>query len=169
MKTCPKCGGSFHRHSTVTNKSGNVADRFRCRDCGKTITVRNGQVSTGNTGPRVKDWRTSSDGEETNRGTHGRFPDVAKGAGVQGLPAPLPGVLEESLRGAGCHEGRGDRPGTMGCKRCGGEMNPGKAIAQTFSGSSDFTSGPVVTMPPDGPGRLIQCLKCSSCGWSIKA
>lgn len=62
MKTCPNCGGSYHRHSTVTNKAGNVADRFRCRDCGKTITVRNGQVSTGNTGPRVKDWRTEGAG-----------------------------------------------------------------------------------------------------------
>lgn len=46
-------------------------------------------------------------------------------------------------------------------------MKPGQALAQTFSGSSDFVGGPVVTMSIGGPGRLIGCQKCSACGWSV--
>jgi hypothetical protein len=46
-------------------------------------------------------------------------------------------------------------------------MKPSKAIAQTYGGSPDFAGGPVVTMSPEGPGRLIDCLKCERCGHSI--
>lgn len=55
----------------------------------------------------------------------------------------------------------------MKCKRCNGEMKPGKAIEQTYTGIPDFIGGDVVTMSPGGPGRLIDCLKCSKCGWSV--
>lgn len=106
-------------------------------------------------------------GEETNRGTHGRLPDGAEGASVQGLPEAMPDFMAGALRGAGRHEGRGDCAGPVGCKRCGGELKPGIAIKQTFSGSPDFAGGSIVTMSPGGPGRLIGCMKCSACGWSV--
>lgn len=57
----------------------------------------------------------------------------------------------------------------MKCKRCNGEMKPGKAIEQTYTGIPDFIGGDVVTMSPGGPGRLIDCLKCVECGWSVTA
>lgn len=53
------------------------------------------------------------------------------------------------------------------CRKCGGEMRPGKAIQQTFTGTPDFIGGPVVTMSPGGPGKLIDCDKCAVCGWSV--
>lgn len=53
----------------------------------------------------------------------------------------------------------------MKCK-CGGEMRLGKAIEQTYSGEPDFPGGEVVTMSPAGPGKLVDCLKCSECGKS---
>jgi hypothetical protein len=46
-------------------------------------------------------------------------------------------------------------------------MLPGKAIQQTWVGEPDFLNGRVVTMSPGGPGQLIDCEKCVSCGWSI--
>ena len=55
----------------------------------------------------------------------------------------------------------------MKCKRCNGEMKPGKAIEQTYTGIPDFIGGDVVTMSPGGPGRLIDCMKCVECGWSV--
>lgn len=51
MKTCD-CGGMWHR-----NGERNGAQSYRCAECGKTITVRNGQIVT-KRGPRVRDWRT---------------------------------------------------------------------------------------------------------------
>jgi hypothetical protein len=54
------------------------------------------------------------------------------------------------------------------CKKCGGSMHPGKAIAETFTGIPDFIgSDGVVTVSPGGQGKLIDCMKCSSCGWSV--
>ena len=46
-------------------------------------------------------------------------------------------------------------------------MWPGIAMGQTFSGSPDFSGGPVVTISPAGPGVLIDCLKCPQCGYSV--
>ena len=46
-------------------------------------------------------------------------------------------------------------------------MKPGKAIEQTYTGIPDFIGGDVVTMSPGGPGRLIDCMKCVECGWSV--
>lgn len=51
--------------------------------------------------------------------------------------------------------------------RCNGLMQPSKAIDQTYTGSSDFIGGAVVTMSLGGPGRLVDCMKCSACGWSV--
>ena len=54
------------------------------------------------------------------------------------------------------------------CKKCGGHMQAGKAIAQTVIGMPDFSGDrSAVTLSADGPGVLIDCLKCSACGWSI--
>ena len=55
------------------------------------------------------------------------------------------------------------------CKHCNGEMKPGKALQSTFnSGMPDFPGDKnVVTLSPGGPGKLIDCLKCSNCGWSM--
>ena len=54
-----------------------------------------------------------------------------------------------------------------GCRKCGGEMKPSKAIAQTFTGLPDFPGKEVVTISPGGPGRLIDCRKCEKCGHSV--
>lgn len=56
----------------------------------------------------------------------------------------------------------------MVCRRCGGQMNPSKAIAQTYGGMPDFPGGAVVTVSPAGPGKLVDCLKCCGCGHSIQ-
>ena len=53
------------------------------------------------------------------------------------------------------------------CKQCGGKMLPGKAIKETLTGMADFSGGEVVTVSPSGAGKLIDCLKCTQCGWSV--
>lgn len=54
------------------------------------------------------------------------------------------------------------------CKKCGGEMRKGQAIAQTMSGTPDFPGDRhAVTVSPGGPGRLIDYTKCANCGWSV--
>lgn len=54
------------------------------------------------------------------------------------------------------------------CKKCGGIMRPGIAMGQTFSaGTPDFPGeDSCITMSPGGPGRVVDCMKCESCGWS---
>lgn len=53
------------------------------------------------------------------------------------------------------------------CRKCAGQMRDGKAIAQTAVGTPDFAGGAVVTMSPGGSGKMIDCRKCSECGWSV--
>ena len=55
------------------------------------------------------------------------------------------------------------------CKKCGGELKPGKALMQTVSGSPDFADGEVITLSPCGTGKLIDCIKCSACGHSVNS
>jgi hypothetical protein len=57
----------------------------------------------------------------------------------------------------------------MQCIRpgCDGQMLPGLALAQTYTGSPDFPGQEVVTMSPGGPGKLVPCLKCNACGQSM--
>lgn len=58
----------------------------------------------------------------------------------------------------------------MQCPKCNTEMQPGKAIQQTWTGGTpDFIGKPetIVTMSPGGPGKLIDCEKCPSCGFSV--
>lgn len=58
----------------------------------------------------------------------------------------------------------------MKCQKCGGEMNPGKALAQTFkAGSKDFPGDRYAsTFSAGGPGKLVNCLKCQDCGHSVR-
>ena len=54
------------------------------------------------------------------------------------------------------------------CKKCNTPMKEGIAIQQTYTkGSPDFIGGDIVTMSPGGAGKLIPCLKCPKCGYSI--
>ena len=54
------------------------------------------------------------------------------------------------------------------CRKCGGTMKPGKAMGQTavarraLRGPNDSR-----TFYAGGTGRLIGCLKCEKCGWSV--
>lgn len=55
------------------------------------------------------------------------------------------------------------------CRKCGGAMKPGKAIAQTWTGSPDFPGdNHCVTLSPGGAGKLIDCIKCEKCGHSVR-
>lgn len=53
------------------------------------------------------------------------------------------------------------------CKKCGSPMEPGIAIEQTYDGTPDFQGHEVVTLSPGGPGRVVECMKCPACGWSV--
>lgn len=56
---------------------------------------------------------------------------------------------------------------TDNCKKCGGEMTKGKAMEMTVVGVPDFPGCDVVTMSFGGPGKLVDCMKCKDCGWSV--
>jgi len=55
------------------------------------------------------------------------------------------------------------------CPRClQGTMHLGRAIEQTLSGALDFIGDKhPTTISPGGPGRLVDCLKCDCCGYSV--
>lgn len=55
------------------------------------------------------------------------------------------------------------------CRKCGADMRPGKAIGQTYiAGMPDFDeTDEISTFSAGGSGQLIDCLKCSACGWSV--
>jgi DNA-directed RNA polymerase subunit M/transcription elongation factor TFIIS len=62
-----------------------------------------------------------------------------------------------------------DKSTQNGCRKCGSEMKPSKAIVCHATGMSDIIgSKDVVTMSLD-PRKpvLVDCLKCSKCGYSI--
>lgn len=46
-------------------------------------------------------------------------------------------------------------------------MQPGIAMAQTYTGSPDDLGGDIITMSVGGPGLVIKCKKCTGCGWSV--
>ena len=50
MKTC-ECGGKYYRHGEGYAGS----QRYICKECRKSITVRNGKVSEGR--KMIRDWR----------------------------------------------------------------------------------------------------------------
>ena len=55
------------------------------------------------------------------------------------------------------------------CRKCGGQMRPGIAMAQTFAGGlPDFAGDEhASTFSAGGPGALTDCKKCEACGWSV--
>lgn len=55
------------------------------------------------------------------------------------------------------------------CRKCGGTMKPGKATRQTLvGGMPDFPGDKhATTLSAGGPGKLIDCMKCERCGWSV--
>ena len=55
------------------------------------------------------------------------------------------------------------------CRRCGGEMQPGIAMGQTYTaGAPDFPGDHHgSTMSAGGPGVVIEARKCVDCGHSI--
>ena len=58
--------------------------------------------------------------------------------------------------------------GKNACAKCGGQMKPSKAIAQTVTGIPDFPGDQhPTTLSPGGPGKLVDCLKCEKCGHSV--
>lgn len=59
MKMCA-CGGMFYRHEDRGD-----AIRYRCKECRKSITVRNGEVSKLKGRPMKYDWRNDPSTEAT--------------------------------------------------------------------------------------------------------
>ncbi len=56
----------------------------------------------------------------------------------------------------------------MKCKKCDIEMLKGVAIEQTYTGMPDFPSDNYVcTLSPGGSGKMVMCLKCPECGYSV--
>lgn len=59
----------------------------------------------------------------------------------------------------------------MTCPKCNVEMEPSKAFENTLVGSPDFVGDTGkergCTMSRVGPVKLIDCLKCPECGWSV--
>jgi len=53
------------------------------------------------------------------------------------------------------------------CPKCGGIMLPGVALESTLVAGDKDLGGDGITVSPGGPGKLIPCIKCSSCGWSV--
>lgn len=55
------------------------------------------------------------------------------------------------------------------CRKCGGTMKPGKATGQMLvGGMPDFPGDKhAVTLTHGGPGKMIDCMKCVECGWSV--
>lgn len=54
------------------------------------------------------------------------------------------------------------------CRRCGSPMRPGIAMGQTYTGIPDFPGDThATTFSPGGPGVLVPCSKCATCGWSV--
>lgn len=64
------------------------------------------------------------------------------------------------------------KPQPLQCRRCHGPMKVGVALEQTVTmGVPDFPGNTVEsrgqTLSYGGKGRLIRCLKCVNCGWSM--
>lgn len=67
-------------------------------------------------------------------------------------------------------EGLRDGTDDTACRRCGGPMLRGHALQNTLSGTPDFAGDPhPVTISRTGPAKVVPCLKCVNCGYSIAA
>ena len=107
-----------------------------------------------------------------------RLPAGEQGRTIPPVSEAVYAAMEGMLRRERVHCGCEDREGEIKslnesgrnmskCRRCGGEMKQGIAMWQTWTGSPDFAAGPVVTLSAGGPGRVIDCSKCSVCGHSV--
>ena len=57
----------------------------------------------------------------------------------------------------------------MICRECGTILEAGIALDDIVDGVPDFIGDDFVcTVSPSGKAKLIKCLKCPRCGWSIK-
>lgn len=90
-------------------------------------------------------------------------------------PEPMTADMLKAVAGAGLRE-MAKRLAALTpapqptCRKCGGTMQPGHALAQTYtSGAPDDLGGDAQTMSAGGPGALIDCRKCEDCGWSVTA
>lgn len=91
------------------------------------------------------------------KGSHARAPMFwTINAAAQCKPAASSSAQRESAVAAAPITTAANR-----CKKCGGVMKPGIAMQSTTDCSTEGTCS------PGGPGRLITCLKCSACGWSV--
>ena len=70
MRKC-ECGGRYSRHQVNYNKKGVETIRFRCVDCKKSISVRDGEIVNGK-GPKKKDWRSIDNVELTGAAPNGQ-------------------------------------------------------------------------------------------------
>lgn len=62
----------------------------------------------------------------------------------------------------GAEGGDGDGAEVLNaCRKCGGAMKPGKAMGQTMDCSDEGTCSPA------GPGKMVDCMKCMKCRWSV--
>jgi uncharacterized protein with PIN domain len=60
------------------------------------------------------------------------------------------------------------KPVAMRCRRCEGELRPGVAIGQTAVALRPRRGeGDIRTYHAGGTGKVIPCLKCHACGWSV--
>lgn len=53
------------------------------------------------------------------------------------------------------------------CRKCGGQMKPSKALQNVATGIPDFHGGEAVTFSYGKKAKLIDCMKCEDCGWSV--
>lgn len=57
------------------------------------------------------------------------------------------------------------------CRKCGGAMKPGQALENTLVGFPDFLGDTGLeagcTVSRSGPPKMVDCLKCADCGWSV--
>jgi hypothetical protein len=53
------------------------------------------------------------------------------------------------------------------CPKCFLTLQEGIALQQTYTSGLPDLGGEIVTMSPGGPGKLISCLKCPECGYSV--
>lgn len=56
---------------------------------------------------------------------------------------------------------------TIQCSKCGGALKSGIALVDINGGVPDFEGGEVVTMSPTGRAKIVDCLKCETCGHSV--
>jgi transposase-like protein len=61
MSACPHCASTnLYRHGKVRTVNVGKGARYSCRSCGKTFTVRHGEISQLRGRPMKADWRMAA-------------------------------------------------------------------------------------------------------------